>query len=278
MMFGCSHISTQVDHDLLTLLREYSVAHLEMRITDIEAGGMLHDRAHRADLIDILRGEGINASLHSYPGVNLAERIGRIRMTAVEIVAEQMEFGEKIGALWLSVHLGTCGFSRGSARKADRLAGGIEAVERLLERTAGMNIRVGLENTQRLPDGCMKSYLGDTPDECLWMMSALPADRVGMVFDTGHAAIDPVVPAASFLDAVYPRVLGVHLHANDGMADLHEPITDAWLARNAEMMTRLRALNGAGRPIIVEHHTLAATRMSLTAMREYAARAETPGH
>ncbi|MBS1913066.1 MAG: sugar phosphate isomerase/epimerase [Bacteroidetes bacterium] len=272
MILGCSHTSMHIGRDLLVLLREHGVSHLEMRITEIEAGGALHDRIRCAELADLLRSEGLGASLHSYPGVNLAEKIARIRATAVDIVAEQMEFGERLGARWLSVHLGTCGFSRTSAKKAGRLEVGIEAVERVLERTAGMRIRVGLENTQRLPDACMKSYLGDTPDECLRMLAALPADRVGMVFDTGHAAIDPLVPPIDFLAAVQSHVVGVHLHANDGAADLHRPVTGEWIRHNAAMAARLLQIGIAGRPIIVEHHTLDAARISLATMREFAAR------
>ncbi|HVZ39265.1 MAG TPA: TIM barrel protein [Candidatus Kapabacteria bacterium] len=278
MILGCSHTSTHIDRDLLVLLREQGASHLEMRITDIDAGGMLHDRVCAAELAGLLRSEGFGASLHSYPGVNLGEKIARIRATAVDIVVEQMEFGERLGAGWLSVHLGTCGFSRSSAKKGDRLEVGIEGVGRVLERTAGMRIRVGLENTQRLPDACMKSYLGDTPDECLRMLAALPADRVGMVFDTGHAAIDPLVPPCDFLEAVRSRVAGVHLHANDGAADLHQPVTPEWIHRNARLAAQLVRLGVSGRPIIVEHHTLDATLISLATMREFAARStELPG-
>jgi len=262
MIHGISHTETRLDAELLALLRRRSIGHVELRITSIDRDAPFGNYFHRAELARAVRDEGVTLSLHSFAGVNLAEKIGRIRETAMEIVREQLDFGEAIGAMWLTVHLGTCGFGRRSPKKRERLALGAESVLRLLERTAGYRIAIALENVERLPDAISKCYLGDSIDDFAALMPALVDDRVGVLFDIGHANLDPETPPEDFLAAVAGRTIGLHLHANDGRSDQHAPITDAWLAERPGLVSAIAMAGRSGAPLIVEHHSIEAAELS----------------
>lgn len=266
---GYSHGRMRLGADMVALIRRFRVRHLEMRIDDVDAGSPMHDTAFRRDLRRLREDEGLTLSFHALAGVNLAEKIARLRDVCVDIHREQMEFCEAVGGSWLNLHLGTCGFGQDARRKGDRLMTAGDSLDRLIEATAGMSVGLGLENVERLPDGLKKAYLGDRLDELRAVLDPRGA-RVGAVLDIGHANINPERPATALLAGLGPRLWGVHVHANGGTRDDHAPLTPEWVDARRSLFDALILLSTAGVPLIAEHHTVedaAATLSVLEGLR-----------
>lgn len=253
LMLGYSHKRLRLDADAIDLILKHNVRHLEMRIDDIEKDSIMYSAAFRRELRSFCNGEGLSLSIHAFAGINLAEKIGRLRQHCVELHLEQMEFCEAVGARWLNLHLGTCGFSQDAERKASRLALAAESIDRLINETIGSPVGLGLENVERLPSGLKKAYLGD----CLAELKAIldnGGDRIGAVFDIGHANLNPEREPADLLAELEHRLWGVHVHANAGATDEHAPLTLAWVDDHRRLFEALARLSRAGTPLIAEHH------------------------
>jgi sugar phosphate isomerase/epimerase len=255
LSLGYSHRRLRLEADAVAMIRRFRVRHLEMRIDEIGASGPMRDAAFRRDLRILCENEGLTLSFHALAGVNLAEKIERLREVCVDMHCEQLEFCEAVGASWLNLHLGTCGFGQDARRKADRLAIAGDSLDRLVEKTAGMSVGLGLENVERLPDGLKKAYLGDRLDELRAVLDPR-GDRIGAVLDIGHANINPERPTVDLLASLSHRLLSVHVHANAGDSDHHAPLTLDWVDARRPLFDALARVSSTGVPLIAEHHTV----------------------
>jgi len=254
MAWGFAEKGLYLSDDVLALLCERGFSHVELRVMEVDHEGALFNPQVARRLRETLRQHEIGLSLHCFSGVNLGEKVPRIRQTCMGIVEDQLLFGEQAGAQWLTVHLGSAGFAYDCDQKRKRLDLALEAVGQLLERTAGAKIAMGLENLHRLPFERQKTYLGDRLGEFNYLLSSLPEDRVGVVFDVGHAHLNPECAPLEFLESVAHRLLALHVHQNNGIQDQHHPLTDQWPQANPELTKAILTLGGKGIPLILEHH------------------------
>lgn len=254
LSWGFAQKGFELSDQRLLLLKKRKFSHIEMRVMDVNLEGDLFNHQCASELGNTLAKAGLSLSLHSFSGVNLGEKVDRIRSTCVDIVVDQMLFGERAGAKWLTVHLGSGGFAYDAARKQRRLDFAIESIQQVLEQTAGSKICIAIENLHRLPLDRQKTYLGDRLGEFEYLMQRLPHPRVGILFDIGHAGLNPERPALEFLKALPTRILGVHVHQNDGERDLHQPLTEDWVTHQPVLLQHLLALGESGIPLILEHH------------------------
>lgn len=262
LKLGYSHATLRVDTAAVQFLRDFGLAHLEVRVDDVERSSLLFSESYQAELARICADLGLTLSVHSFAGVNLAEKVPRVRQCCVELFVEQMNFCDRVGAEWLTVHAGTCGFGAGDARKQARLSIASEAIAEVLERTAGTAVRIGIENVERLPAGLSKTYLGDCLLELNTLYSALP-ERAGFVFDAGHANLNPQRDATSLFAELQDRLLSVHVHANDGRRDLHTALSAGWVEANRKLVEAMLCAGARGCPLIVEHYSIESARKSV---------------
>lgn len=259
---GYSHATLRVDPAAVHFLRDFSLAHLEVRVDDVERSSLLFSESYQAELARIRADLGLTLSVHSFAGVNLAEKVPRVRQCCVDVFVEQMNFCHRVGAEWLTVHAGTCGFGAGDVRKQVRLSIAAEAMAEVLERTARTPVRIGIENVERLPAGLSKAYLGDCLLELNELYSALPG-RTGFVFDAGHANLNPERDPASLLLELRKRLLSMHVHANDGLRDLHAALSAGWVEANRTLVEAMLRAGVQGCPLIVEHYSIESARKSV---------------
>jgi sugar phosphate isomerase/epimerase len=175
-----------------------------------------------------------------------------------------MEFCARVGAEWLTVHAGTCGFSAGSPKKLARVQLASNSLNEVLRRTES-GVKIGLENQERLPAGAGKTYIGDCFDELNDIVQSLPA-RARFIFDSGHANLNPECQGSLLLERMWSRLMGLHLHANQGDYDRHEPLTDAWITDQKTTFRLILKAGARGCPLIAEHHNLLWARKSLEAI------------
>ncbi len=253
LRLGYSHPTLRLTGDALALIGAHDVKHVEIRVDDIDRGSLLFDSEYRRSLRSLRDTKGLTLSAHSFAGVNLAERIDRLRATSIDLFREQIEFCDDIGAEWLTLHAGTCGFSSDSGKKASRAQIAAESIRRLIEQTGGSRVRLAVENVRRIAPGLLKCYVGDDVYELASILDASP-QRVGFVFDTGHANLDGASTPESLLKPLLPRLIAAHVHANNGSEDTHAALTQQWID---ERRPTFNILAQTEVPLIAEHHRLA---------------------
>jgi len=93
------------------------------------------------------------------------------------------------------------------------LENSIETWSQLLPLAERLDTRIALENVYE-----------PNPDWIERLLEALPPDRVGFCFDTGHFNAFAGSPLETWLDRLGPRLIEIHLHDNRGARDEHLPV------------------------------------------------------
>ena len=93
------------------------------------------------------------------------------------------------------------------------LGNSIDTWSQLVPLAEGLDARIALENVYEADPG----YLG-------LLLDALPRERVGFCFDTGHFNVFSGVPLEAWMDRLGSRLIEIHLHDNQGGLDEHLPV------------------------------------------------------
>jgi sugar phosphate isomerase/epimerase len=267
LALGYSHPRFELGAADLRAIEASGVRHVELRITNMEPGASFYDPAHRRGLRQDLDNLGVSRSVHAMAGVNLAEKVHALRSTGLALFVDQLELCAEIGARWLTVHVGTCGFDRNHPKRADRLALAAQSLDELIALTPSSKVLLGLENVERVPDGLRKSYLGDCGADLLELRRGRDA-RIGFVFDIGHVALNSDADGLELLLALEGALLAAHIHSNDGVEDIHHSLTPEWMAERSAVFKRLFMLSRRGAPLIAEHHDWQAAAATLERLRQ----------
>lgn len=232
--------------------------HVELRIDSMEPDALTTQLRFGAQVRAVAERLGLSVSVHAMDGIDCNEPIGRIRRTLADLLVEQLELGERVGARWLTLHVGRGFFRNRPSKKKPHLQRAAALIREALERTAGCHIGVGLENLPRKPSDYGKCWMGDRVEELERLLAEIDSDRAGIVWDFGHAHLD--VPS-SIRDAEMARadtlpLYGIHFHYNNGADDAHRGISVEEIAREqastARSMSRLGQMVTGDRIAILE--------------------------
>ena len=69
---------------------------------------------------------------------------------------------------------------------------------------------------------CVENVLDDDPAPLMDLADAVNDPRLGLCLDVGHANAVSKIPVRQWLKRLAPRLIHLHLHDNDGAADLHQ--------------------------------------------------------
>ena len=69
---------------------------------------------------------------------------------------------------------------------------------------------------------CVENVLDDDPAPLMDLADAVDDPRLGLCLDVGHANAVSKIPVRQWLKRLAPRLMHLHLHDNDGAADLHQ--------------------------------------------------------
>lgn len=69
---------------------------------------------------------------------------------------------------------------------------------------------------------CVENVLDDDPAPLMELADAVDDPRLGLCLDVGHANAVSKIPVRQWLKRLAPRLMHLHLHDNDGAADLHQ--------------------------------------------------------
>ena len=144
------------------------------------------------------------------PEVDLSSPDTAIRTRGIAAVKRAARGAAYLGAGVMVVHCGDrCGSDRDHQGPLIRSE---DALSEIVTACDEINVRIALENLP--PD-----HLTCEAEELMSVVTAFPADRVGVCLDTGHANIAGTLH--SLMDTVSSRIITVHLHDNDGSGDQH---------------------------------------------------------
>lgn len=237
--------------------------HLELSFSGSDPDSQLFDSVLLGQIRAMSARCGLPLSVHAPGGINLAEKVTRLRSVSVQVVKEAVIAADQLGARWVTVHLGAAGFPNSDVQqKYARLELAVDSLQQVLRATAESRVLLALENLPRNPASTSVCRLGDCGDELAYVLRALDSPRVGVVLDVGHARMfagDDALQA--LLAKVAPRVLGFHLHWNDRSVDAHAVLP----RRSDELDHHLRTIDrmvSAQTPVLLENHTLAENRDS----------------
>jgi sugar phosphate isomerase/epimerase len=173
--------------------------------------------------------------------LNLASADPEVRTRSMDLVKEALQLSKALGSPVYSVHAGfvsdpTLAFAfegkPGRHDAADALRRFVSALHELLPIAQKNGVRLLVENNV-----CTKANRGhllcQTTEEFLELFTLLPADALGILLDTGHLNVSGHTFQFSpekFVAALEHCIGAVHVHANDGSADQHQPVEEgSWV-------------------------------------------------
>ncbi len=137
------------------------------------------------------------------------------------------------------------------------LENSIDTWMQLISLAERLNTRIALENVYEADPG----YLA-------LLLDALPPERIGFCFDTGHFNVFSGAPLEVWMDRLGHRLIEIHLHDNHGALDEHLPVGEGTFPFE-RLFSTLRERKQ--RPILtVEAHSeknLARTLANIKALR-----------
>ena len=253
-------IARRADAWISTLERASHAAfeHVELRIDSMEPDALTTRPGFGAEVSAVAQRLGLSVSIHAMEGIDCNEPIGRIRHTLTDLLVEQLELGDQVGARWLTLHVGRGFFRNRPSKKQPHLQRAAVLIREALRRTAGCKIGVGLENLPRKPRDYGKCWMGDRIEELEWLLAEIDDDRAGIVWDFGHAHLDvpPAIRDAEMTRANALPLYAIHFHYNNGTEDTHRGISPEEITREqastTQAITRLGQMVTGDRITILE--------------------------
>lgn len=178
-------------------------------------GGYWDDFLNNKVLISKLKSFEADYSLHSPCwDVNLAGENSYLRKAAYNIAQDSIYFAAEVGSSYLVIHPGFR-----SAGVFDREKAQERVMEALIKLTAiarREGVKIGIENV-----GYQGSSLYEQ-EEFFHLLDGF-GDEIGYILDTGHAYLDHM-DIIKAIKMTGDKLLGIHLHDNDGISDRHLPV------------------------------------------------------
>jgi sugar phosphate isomerase/epimerase len=215
------------DKDILEtipLIKEAGFQTIEVWAGPHKNGEYVHFNWHQQYVVQalavFLRTLGLNVhSLHApfSDTLDLSHTGELRRRAAVNEVIKSMDVLKFLGGQYLVIHPAsneTSLHDRNAHFRQSR-----RSIEEIAQCMDGTNLKLAVEN--QLPH-----ILGGDVQTLLNLVEGLPADRVGICFDTSHANLYQGRPVEDSFNALAARVMTLHISDNYGHADDHFIIGD----------------------------------------------------
>ncbi len=219
---------------------------LQHRLEDWRHSGLTQIEATWYPLTDdiYLASVGNQLIIHNYfppepdePVLNLASPDPIARTRARDFYANRIELSQQLAAPWYSLHAGFINdpigrdehgfvFAEPTAQEASSsLSRFTREIETLAIEARQRNVSLLIENNVCSPSNKDKLLLVTPADFREFLAGGNLSNRVGILLDTGHMNVSAQTcgfAKESFLELAH-NIEGMHLHQNDGSADLHLP-------------------------------------------------------
>jgi sugar phosphate isomerase/epimerase len=206
--------------EFIELVSRLRLGYLEVKCEP----GLLYPRevssAERARLKKAFQDRGITPTVHaSLYDINLGSLNPLIREASVRQLLECLKLAHDLGAEIVVVHPGDLPGDYPEDLLPLSRANLIEGLREALELAERLGVTLALENKARGRNRGLIQF----PGEHLSLIEGLGSANCRVAFDVGHAytlGLDII----RYLEKVFPYLVEVHLHDNDGLEDQHLPL------------------------------------------------------
>jgi sugar phosphate isomerase/epimerase len=184
LVFGFDVVRKPVE-ECFVYATEYGLAHLEIDLIRESSFIETFDAKRISTLKRLSQEFGITLSLHTPFTVNLADKIPIIRDASIVYLKRCVSVAHELDATHVTTHLGYCLGVKPIKQKAlTRLAANLMQV---LQDCRKLEVKLGIENVNPMPEGSELFYLGDRIEECDYLLSELESPYLNLCLDIGHA-------------------------------------------------------------------------------------------
>lgn len=195
----------------------------------LEPPGAAHWATDLAAIRRELDAHGLGAVGHTAYYLPIGHPFEEVRQAATRVLAACLEAFAAVGVRWMNVH------PDAHAPMHDRafvVAQNVKSLGTLVEAGRALGVGVMVEN---VPAGF------NSPEQLADLLDALP--ELGLHLDVGHANLRVAHNTTEpILERFGARLRHVHLHDNNGEADLHLPLG----AGRIDVRRMVRAIRGCG--------------------------------
>ena len=177
-----------------------------------------------AQVRELSRTTGVGTTMHlPFVDLNLASLILASRLVAVERVQRAIDFAAAVGSSCGVLHTGTNPFRHNITQGYARAA-----LDQSLSALVGSKLPIALENLALDREGLLHGPQA--------LLEVTERHHLNNCLDFGHAHVEAHHPwhepgpgedlIQGYFDTLGSRIIHLHLHNNDGSADLHLPTTE----------------------------------------------------
>lgn len=250
--------------DSLRMIEDNNLSHIELQVNSIEKDSFIYSDKVINSICEQCKKLGITLSVHSFTGINLSEKVDRIRNEIIKITKEIIDITEYMSGTHLVLHLGNAGVRFDNIKKLNRLDITINTIDELEKYSRNMKMNIALENVDRLEND-IKCYLGDCIEDFEYIYKKIEYPDTKMIFDIGHMNLSPnaELSAKRFLDTYNDNITAVHLHTNNGLVDQHLGIDDKWFKKYEDCLGLFDKL------VILENYDFSEMEKTLTNIKKH---------
>ncbi|MQY61871.1 TIM barrel protein [archaeon] len=216
LVFGFDVVRKSVE-ECFGYAAEYGLAHLEI---DLIRGHSFIE-TFDAERINKLRGLseqfGISLSLHTPFTINPSDKIPTIRDANIAYLKRCVSVAHELNATHVTTHVGYCLGVKPSKQKA--LARLVANLKQVLQDCRKLEVKLAIENVNPMPEGSELFYLGDSIEECKFLLSELDSPYLNLCLDIGHANTNE--GPLEYIQKFGKKIINVHFHDNNGKTDDH---------------------------------------------------------
>jgi sugar phosphate isomerase/epimerase len=216
LVFGFDVVRKPVE-EYFGYATEYGLSHLEIDLIRGHSFIETFDAKRIGNLKGLAEEFGITLSLHTPFTVNPSDKIPTIRDANIAYLKRCVSVANELDATHVTTHVGYCLGVRPSKQKAlTRLVANLKQV---LQDCRKLDVKLAIENVNPMPEGSELFYLGDSIEECEFLLSELDFPHMNLCLDIGHANTNE--GPLAYIRKFGKKIINVHFHDNNGKTDDH---------------------------------------------------------
>lgn len=249
-------------------IEEDVFSHVELYVQDVDKKeSPIFNNTLLKEIRAIAKEKNLTLSLHCLMGINLGEKVKRLRQASIDIVKDTLCAADQMDALWTTIHLGTAGVINGDIKKFDRLQFVADSINEITNEH--FCSKVGLENAFAVPNNTRPTRLGDSPEEFDYLFSKIEHEKaVGIILDFGHARII-ANNFNKYWEKLQSHILACHMHWNNGVLDQHKPLLEENLVALKQYEKSLKEMSEKNIPFLFECKSVNDNLLSIDALKKF---------
>jgi len=216
LIFGFDVVRKPVE-DCFGYAAEYGLSHLEIDLIRESSFIETFDAERISNLRCLSEEFGITLSLHTPFSINPSDKIPTIRDANIAYLRRCVSVAHELNATHVTTHVGYCLGVKPSKQKA--LVRLVANLKQVLQDCQKLNVKLAVENVNLMPEGSELFYLGDSLEECEFLLSELESPYLNLCLDIGHANTNE--GPLTYIQKFGKTIINVHFHDNNGKTDDH---------------------------------------------------------